>query len=100
MNDQWPEKDLFGKTITDMEKVFGAKESPLKGRKLVTAYPAEPGTGPSGETCKTCKFKVKIRMGGVWYKCEKMRPHWSCSARTDIKMRSAACSYFEGRSQT
>ena len=95
MTDQWPEKDLFGETITDIGKELGSRESPLKGVKLVTGYPATIGSGPDGETCQTCEFKVRFKMSKVWYKCKKMYDHWSHGAGTDIKMGAPACSYFE-----
>ena len=54
-------------------------------------YPAMPGTGPEGETCKTCKFKTYKTMANRYIKCELMRRHWTGGAGTDIKAGSPAC---------
>jgi len=59
-------------------------------------YAADPGTGPEGETCKTCRFKMrKPGVAGHYLKCEIMREHWTGGAGTDIKASSPACRYWE-----
>ena len=90
--DQWPEKDLFGDEIALDDKVT---QSPLKGRRLDSGYPAKPGTGPANETCGSCDLRIRFKVAGAWYKCQLMQPHWSHSAGTDIKLKSPACSCWE-----
>lgn len=56
-------------------------------------YAATPGTGPPGETCKTCAHKTY--RGGVkspYIKCALMRAYWTHGPGTDIKAGAAACS--------
>jgi len=58
-------------------------------------YPANPGTGPKGETCKTCYNLCRTQGFAKEYKkCGVMRQHWTGGAGTDIRVRSKACSYW------
>lgn len=57
-------------------------------------YAFPPGTGPKGETCKTCEHKV-IMGGGRYSKCVKAKAKWTHSRRTDILASSPACRYWE-----
>ena len=85
-------KDLFGNEVKF--PLPDAHASPLKGRKLKTGYPAKPGGGPEGETCRTCKHKRRYSSGTkAWYKCGlcPIKGHLA----TDIKLKSPACFYWE-----
>jgi len=68
---------------------------PPKSQGKMGGYPATPGTGPEGETCKTCKFKTtKPGVAGRYLKCLLMREHWTGGGGTDIKAGSPACRYW------
>ena len=75
------------------EKVIdstGRKKTVKKG------YAAPPGTGPEGETCKSCKFKTKkLGVAGHFLKCDLMRSAWTGGTGTDIKAKSPACREWE-----
>jgi hypothetical protein len=66
-----------------------------KGPKPMKGYAAEPGTGPKGETCGTCKHHVKKRMAKTYHKCALMEACWTGGGATDIKVRSAACRHWQ-----
>jgi hypothetical protein len=84
--------DLFG-------QVPEGNPPPHRQRAGSRAYPAPPGTGPEGETCRGCAHycSTKTRAGSTFPKCGKMEPNWSSGRATDIKARSPACRYFERR---
>lgn len=81
--------------LFDLEPtLFGPMEKERKERpreKRATA--AKSGTGPEGETCGTCRHRVKPN--GVNQKCGLVRHLWTFGAATDIKARWAACSQWE-----
>lgn len=86
--------DLFGVPIT--EPLSLATGVPKK-RKLTKAngYAGLPGSGPEGETCKTCAFLV--RRGGctrIYLKCGKNRCRWTNGPGSDIKAGSPACQFW------
>ena len=58
-------------------------------------YFAPPGTGPAGETCGTCEHHVIKRMGKNYHKCARSRGKWTGGRKSDILVRSPACSGFE-----
>lgn len=61
------------------------------------ATPAPIGSGPPGETCKTCTSAVKLDSpsGKSWYKCSVMRWRWTGGTATDIKLKWEACKSWE-----
>lgn len=63
-------------------------------------YAAQPGTGPEGETCKTCKHLRRKSLAKVYLKCELMRPVWTGGAKTDIKAKSPACAKWEAQASS
>lgn len=87
--------DLFGTVPPGNAPVTGkgSKGGRQPGR---FAYPAMPGTGPVGKTCRDC---ANYAHGGTgrraFPKCGLMRASWTSSYGTDIKARSPACSKFE-----
>lgn len=82
--------DLFGEEV-----VLVAKP---KSRKRVRGYAADPGTGPEGETCGSCKYihRVKNWSGRkYWAKCGHPLGYISHSTASDIKVRAPACRCWE-----
>jgi hypothetical protein len=77
--------------------VAKSRQSNFKG------YAATPGTGPAGETCKTCLHYTHGRnsdgRGKKFPKCGLMRPIWTHGPGTDIKASSPACAKFEPAGQ-
>lgn len=68
------------------------------GLPRIKGYPANPGTGPEGKTCRDCRFKVTIRSNSgskSWIKCELAKKLWTNGQGTDIKAGSPACRLFE-----
>lgn len=77
-------KDLF----VDEVKSSGLVDTSSKG------YAATPGTGPKGETCKTCKHLVRLRYSRTYLKCAKARKVTK-GPGTDIRAKSKACCLWE-----
>lgn len=75
-----PDVDLFGQPI----------EAKPKGTQP-KGYAAPPGTGPKGETCKTCFHYAVKKLGGTYRKCHLMQRHWTNGPGTDIKASAPAC---------
>lgn len=61
----------------------------LKKRGL---YAALPGTGPVGETCRSCDHLSGKLQSRRYYKCDLTRAKWTGSPNTDVRVRSPACS--------
>lgn len=65
------------------------------------AYAATPGTGPAGETCRSCLHYTHAAnsegRGKKWPKCGLMRALWTHGPGTDIRARSPACEKWEER---
>lgn len=73
-----------------------AQRKLLKKRKLdPKGYAALPGSGPQGETCKTCQHYTHRRFASTYRKCGLMRAHWTGGAGSDVKASSPACSRWE-----
>lgn len=59
-------------------------------------YADRPGTGPEGETCKSCRHSYHGGTGNKRFpKCELTRACHTSTRRTDILMRAPACSKWE-----
>lgn len=65
----------------------------LKEKK--TGHAWTPGTGPDGETCKTCKHYVVKSMAKTYRKCGLMRLFWTSGPGTDIRASDPACKKWE-----
>jgi hypothetical protein len=79
-------------TPAERKAIFGAQVP-----KKRTGHAAEPGTGPSGETCQSCKHIHRNLQAKTYIKCLLMRAHWTGGAGTDVKARDAACSKWEAK---
>jgi hypothetical protein len=67
-----------------------AKKNKRKG-----LHAAEPGTGPVGETCKTCAHLVRRRFSNTYLKCGLCVAKWTGGGATDVRARDDACSKWE-----
>lgn len=63
-------------------------------------YADTPGTGPKGETCKSCKHLARVSHAKDYLKCGLMRPHWTGGVKTDIRAGWPACSKWEAETRT
>lgn len=92
--------DLFGVKIT---------EPPVlpKGKEIPKGYAATPGSGPQGETCRSCKHYVSLKYHDKSYpKCllrgktvrhlavGRLHVSWSHCYASDIRAKSPACKFW------
>jgi hypothetical protein len=85
--------DLWGDPV-----VLHISESKSPRKPTVPkGYAAQPGTGPKGETCRTCQHKASTgnSHARVYWKCKLMRAVWTGGPGTDIKVRTPACKRWE-----
>ena len=92
------DRDLFGAEIpsprpgarTDAERKRERRRAAEKPR----GYAAPPGSGPAGETCKSCRHSYR-RDGANrnFWKCDLIRA--TKGPGTDIRVSSPACSRWE-----
>lgn len=93
-------EDLFGHPVIPDGPAMTLAERRKQQRKLTEVargYYNPPGTGPQGETCKTCAHAVPSGGHRTYWKCELVRLKWTGSIRTDIRLRSPACKGWEPR---
>ena len=84
------------KPITPIQPAFPFyKGAPERAKQKVkkNGYAATPGTGPDGETCKTCDHKTYHETAKRYYKCDLV--NWSHGKGTDVLLRSPACLRWE-----
>lgn len=80
-----PERDLFGEVIIEPAHSHG--------------YAANPGTGPAGETCRTCKYYARLVYSKTYRKCAKVHRRWTRGSATDILAGAPACHHWEKREE-
>ena len=94
-------RDLFGNEVAF--DPAGPALTPKERRKLkhgrTTTLPrghaAPPGSGPAGETCRSCEHYTLRKWAGVYRKCGLMRAHWTGGGGSDIRAKDPACSKWE-----
>ena len=67
------------------------------GRVKKRGHAGQPGNGPEGETCRSCKFYTRIRRAKVYRKCRLNEKNWTHGAGTDIRASDPACEFWEKR---
>lgn len=90
-------KDLFGHDLTETEAYDLLKRKTTLPRGH--AWPC--GTGPAGETCGSCRHRVKV-FGGTRYhqKCGRNKTMWTHGPGSDIRAKDAACKLWEGKNDS
>ena len=76
-----------------------AQRKALHGRTKKSGHAWRPGTGPEGETCKTCKHIARVKFAKTYIKCGLMRAQWTGGPGTDIRARDAACKMWESKQE-
>lgn len=54
-----------------------------------------PGRGPDGETCGTCKHRVRVQYAKTYQKCGLTRHTWTHGAASDIRAKDPSCEHWE-----
>jgi hypothetical protein len=85
--------NLFGEQVTEPRPEPKSKRKPT----VPKGYAWAPGSGPAGETCKTCRHYSIRRLGGTYRKCGLMRAVWTGGPGTDIKASAPACKKWESK---
>lgn len=92
MKRQTTYRTLGGETVTvnRAPAYLPQKRKPTPAR----GYAMPPGTGPAGETCKTCAHieRPATRSGKVFRKCGANKQAWTHGPGSDIRAGSPACS--------
>lgn len=88
------ETDLFGKEVD-----YKHPDNGKRGRNAqAKGYAGKPGSGPAGETCKTCEHYCRVNHNAKHHlKCAVIEWRWTHGAGTDIKARSPACNYWQAQ---
>lgn len=84
--------DLFGDPVDETKPAAGSKRA-----FGVNGYAADPGTGPRGETCQSCKYIARKDCAKTYLKCLLRRKQWTGGQGTDIRAKSPACRFWEKR---
>ncbi len=84
-------RDLLGHEITlDQARALLKRKDPTPN-----GYAAKPGTGPVGETCKSCRHLYRNEQAKTYLKCALTRACWTGGRRTDILAKAPACEKWE-----
>jgi hypothetical protein len=70
-------------------------EPPPTMRVKKRGHAAQPGTGPEGEKCKTCRHIQRKRYAKVYIKCGHKYGGQSNGPATDIRANDPACELWE-----
>lgn len=70
-------------------------EFPDKPTVRKRGHAGQPGNGPDGETCKTCKHYTLKRMAKTYRKCGLNKANWTGGPGSDIRAGDPACDFWE-----
>lgn len=91
-------KDLLGHEITVEEAREIERGGKKKRDETPKGYAARPGSGPAGETCKTCiHAQLSHTYRHRYWKCDIIQHRWTRGPGTDIRLKSPACSFWKSK---
>lgn len=92
-------KRMKGGGVAHAQSIFGEPlEIKVRGKHYVEprGYAHTPGTGPQGETCKSCRHYTRVCGGNrAFPKCGLMENRWTHGRGSDILAASPACKKWE-----
>lgn len=91
MGEEQPELFAMERALTPLER----KRLQRRAKEQAKGYAALPGTGPAGETCKSCKHYTIRQFSKSYRKCGLMEKHWTMGPGSDIRAGSPACKRWE-----
>lgn len=71
------------------------KGKPKRKDPTPSGHYSKPGTGPSDETCASCRHLVRKKLAKTYLKCGKARSIWTGGRKSDVRARNAACKGWE-----
>jgi hypothetical protein len=77
--------------MSEQRDLMFLPESAARRLSKKHGHAAAPGTGPEGETCRTCVHLAKVHLAKTYSKCGLMRAYWSGGQGTDVRLSDAAC---------
>lgn len=86
--------DLFGldRALTPAERKKLKRRDPIP-----RGHAAIPGTGPEGETCRTCRHLERRELAKTYLKCGLMQSYWTGGGGSDVRAKDPACRRWEPR---
>lgn len=89
-----PRQPPAGAGMTDLMLL---PESALRAQRppRVRGHAAMPGSGPPGETCRSCEHYTRVQHAKAYLKCGLRRANWTGGAGTDIRASDPACSKWQ-----
>jgi hypothetical protein len=79
---------------------YGVTQKRKRREPVPRGYAALPGTGPAGETCRSCKHYTRREMAKTYLKCGLMTAYWTGGGGSDIRAKSPACRHWEPQTPT
>ena len=68
----------------------------LRARLKRRGHAGQPGSGPGGETCRTCRHLTRHHCAGTYLKCgHRLAPRHTSGSGTDIRAKDPACNQWE-----
>lgn len=87
----------------DLLKLDRALTPQERKRLKVTSkagHAAPPGTGPQGETCRSCQHLERMRYAKTYFKCALNKAKWTHGSKTDIKAGDPSCQKWERKPES
>ncbi len=85
--------DLLGDPIPAPLSELEEKRAKRRRADRPKGYAAPPGSGPSGEFCRSCQHAKRSPFHAAFWKCGLIRP--TKGPGTDIRLKSPACARWE-----
>lgn len=83
---------------TDLWNMPMGAFKPKRGTTKPRGHAGPVGSGPKGETCKTCRHLVRTDdCSKVYLKCGLMKARWTGGPGTDVRAKDAACWKWEAK---
>lgn len=88
---------IFDKDIWNLPLGAFKRKTAKRGQTEPQGHAAAPGSGPEGETCRTCKHLYRKSMAKTYLKCELMKHRWTGGGKTDVRAKDPACARWEAK---
>lgn len=92
--------NLFGEPVSIPEASIPTTGAPKKRKETrPQGYAARPGSGPAGETCKSCRHLERVHYAKTYRKCGLNKANWTHGPGSDVLAGSPACQLWEAKAK-